>query len=497
MAKIKANIHLPFPEKNKNQSLYDWLYRSIREGIINGRFSEGIKLPSSRELSSQYKISRGTVVNVYEQLVSEGYLESKTGYGTRVSSELPDLKWMISKKKQKIKQKLFKKNPKKLSQKSSIIKKVKLTPSTPKNTKAFRTHLPDLNLFPIDIWSRIAGRRMRNLPKNLLGVGDPQGYYPLREVLSEYLQTSRAVNCTPEQIIITSGVHQALEIAAKAILDPKDSVWLEDPGFIGARNIFDVFEAQIHPIPVDNNGMNIDKGIEICKKPRLIYTTPSHQFPIGCNLSLKRKMKLLEFARSSGSWIFEDDYDSEYRYNSKPLPSLQSLDNYDSVLYSSSFSKVLFMDVRIGYLIVPQNYVNLFIKAKAVSERFTSTLNQAILCDFITEGHFGRHLRKTRQIYKTRYEALNEYISKKLSGIAILEKSNAGLQTILWLPKKIDDIKFSKQARKAGLELLPVSPFYLSKKKRNGVILGFASLNEGEIKKGVDLLSMVMNKYNS
>jgi GntR family transcriptional regulator/MocR family aminotransferase len=495
MPKKESAPDLVLPPKEQGQVLFDWLYSAMRDAIIRGRFAAGTKLPSSRSLASQYQISRGTVVSVYEQLISEGYIESKVGNGTKVSTQLPDTIFLPSNLKAKNKVKKEKLPSKKLGKNARIYSETRLIPPTPVNARAFRTHLPALDLFPMDIWSRISGRRMRRLPKHLLGLGDSQGYLPLRKILADYLKTSRDVNCTSEEIIITSGVHQTLDIVSRVILDSGDAVWHEDPGFIGARNSFHAAQAKIYPIPVDENGMDINAGIKICARPKLIYTTPAHQFPIGCDLSLERRLALIEFARKTGAWIFEDDYDSEFRYNGRPLPSLQGLDHYGSVLYASSFCKVLFLDIRIGYLVVPEEYVDIFVKAKSLSDRFTSTINQAVMCDFIEEGHFGRHLRKMRQVYKLRYEVLRDSINNQLGDIATLETANAGLQTILWLPQKMNDITIAKEARKQGLELLPVSPYYLGKNVKQGLILGFSAVNEKQIRQGVEKLAKLIKSF--
>jgi GntR family transcriptional regulator/MocR family aminotransferase len=323
-----------------------WLATALRAEILDGRLRPGARLPATRDLAGQYGLSRGTIVSAFEQLKAEGYLEGTVGSGTYVNKVLPDELLQVPRKAGAAR-------PARAPQRrdlSAFGERARPVPPYSFNPpRAFRANQPALDLFPTALWAQVAARRLRRASANLLLGCDPLGYRPLQEAVAEYLRTSRGVKCGPEQIAIVSGIQEALDLTARLLLDPGGRVCLEDPGYVGAAAVFEACGAKIVPVPVDAEGMALP-GAK-ARGARLAYVTPSHQFPLGISMSLPRRLALLEWARNAGAMIFEDDYDGEYRYSGRPVPALQGLDRHGLVIYSGSFSKVLFPSIRLGYLV--------------------------------------------------------------------------------------------------------------------------------------------------
>jgi GntR family transcriptional regulator/MocR family aminotransferase len=323
----------------------------------------------------------------------------------------------------------------------------------------------------------------------LLGC-DPLGYQPLREAIADYLRTSRGVRCSFEQVVIVSGVQEALDLTVRLFLNPGDRLCMENPGYIGASCVFEAIGAQVVPAPVDDDGMVLDN--RSVRGARLIYVTPGHQFPLGITMSLPRRLHLLELAEKSDALIFEDDYDSEYRYSGRPMPALQGLDRAGRVLYAGTFSKTLFPSLRLGYLVVPTDLVSVFQSAKAVTNRHAPLPDQVVLCDFISEGHFGRHLRRMREVYSERLSVLLESARQKLDGLLEVSNIEAGLQTVGWLDAGIDDKAAAKAAAARQVEVVPLSRYDRDQPKRKGLQLGFAASVPNEIRRGVRELAIAL-----
>jgi GntR family transcriptional regulator/MocR family aminotransferase len=323
----------------------------------------------------------------------------------------------------------------------------------------------------------------------LLGC-DPLGYRPLREAIADYLRTSRGVRCSFEQVVIVSGVQEALDLTVRLFLNPGDRLCMENPGYIGASCVFEAIGAQVVPAPVDDDGMVLDN--RSVRGARLIYVTPGHQFPLGITMSLPRRLHLLELAEKSDALIFEDDYDSEYRYSGRPMPALQGLDRAGRVLYAGTFSKTLFPSLRLGYLVVPTDLVSVFQSAKAVTNRHAPLLDQVVLCDFISEGHWGRHLRRMREVYSERLSVLLESARQKLDGLLEVSNIEAGLQTVGWLDAGIDDEAAAKAAAARQVEVVPLSRYDRDQPKRKGLQLGFAASVPNEIRRGVRELAIAL-----
>jgi GntR family transcriptional regulator/MocR family aminotransferase len=497
MPKRVTAFEFMLPARGPETPAYRWVYAALRTEILEGRLRPGVRLPSTRDLASQYKLSRGTIVTAFEQLKAEGYVDGNIGSGSYVSKVLPEQLLQITGRNRPglrdgRKPSAFRgdarppqRNLSEYGRRLDIFPPLELRPS-----RAFRAYVPALDLFPTTLWARIAARRLRTATTNLLLGCDPLGYRPLREAIADYLSTSRGVRCNFEQVAIVSGVQEALDLTVRLFLNPGDRVCMENPGYIGASRVFEAMGAQIVPAPVDNQGIVLDK--QSVRRAGLIYVTPGHQFPLGITMSLARRLHLLKCAEEAEALIFEDDYDSEYRYAGRPMPALQGLDRGGRVLYAGTFSKTLFPSLRLGYLVVPTDLISVFRTAKAVTNRHAQLLDQAVLCDFIGEGHFGRHLRRMREVYSERLSVLLESARQRLSGLLEVSNIEAGLQTVGWLSADIDDERAARAAAARQVEVIPLSWYARGRSDLNGLQLGFAATNPGEIRRGVRELAMAL-----
>jgi GntR family transcriptional regulator / MocR family aminotransferase len=491
MAKRSSTLPLNLQEPRPELPLYRWLYEELRAAILAGHLRPGARLPATRDLATQYGLSRPTIVIAFEQLQSEGYVEGKTGSGTYVSQTLPEVLLQVpqarasaAKRRQKVA----------LSAYAQRLEPFAITESRP--ARAFRATQPALDEFPTELWAQVASRRLRRVSTNLLSGGDALGYRPLREAVAEYLNTSRGVNCSAEQVVINSGVQEALDRTAHLLLNPSEPVWMEEPGYPGAAATFRAVGASICGVPVDAEGLDLEAGRKRWPKPRLVYVTPAHQFPMGMTMSLARRLSLLEWARRSCTIIFEDDYDSEYRYSGRPIPALQGLDRAGVVIFAGSFTDVLFPALRLGYLVLPPDMVDLFAAAESVSTHHPPLIEQAILCDFIREGHFARHVRRMRQLYADRLGVLVESVQGRLSGLLTLSSVEAGLRTVGWLQGRISAEAVSQAAAARDVEAVPLGRCAFGRSPRNGLLLGFAAVDKKELKRGVQELARVLGTAN-
>ena len=358
------------------------------------------------------------------------------------------------------------------------------------NLGAFRTGVPALDRFPISTWSKLINRHSRHPPIELMAYGDSMGHLPFREAIAEYLSTVRSVRCDASQILVTTGSQQALQICAHTLLDVNDRVWMEEPGYPGALQAFHATGARLVSVPVDQEGMDVAEGIRLCRSARAVYITPSHQLPLGVTMSAARRMKLLNWATSNDAWIIEDDYDSEFRSGGHPISSLQGLDVGDRVIYVGTFSKVMFPALRLGYLVVPRDLVPAFYGARDAADNFSSTLYQAVMTDFIREGHFARHIRKMRALYTERRTALLQAIHGQLNDKLEVIGTEAGMHLVALLPPGVDDVALSIKAAENGVSARPLSPCYASPPARGGLILGYGGADVQEIIEGVRRLKL-------
>ncbi|MBX0326142.1 PLP-dependent aminotransferase family protein, partial [Oscillochloris sp. ZM17-4] len=390
--------------------LYRQLYDEIRAAVLDGRLAPGARLPSSRELAAGMGLARSTVVSAFEQLLAEGYLEGRVGAGTFVATSLPEDLLGHGGPPARPPAAHERPAPRRLSARGAALAATPVSASSGDRVRprAFQVGLPDIDGFPHATWARLAARRYGSPPPELMAYGDPAGYLPLREAIASHLAAARGVRCDPGQVVVVSGSQQGLDLAARVLLDPGDEAWIEDPGYMGARGALLAAGARLAPVPVDAEGLDVAAGARLAPQSRLAYITPSHQFPLGVTMSLPRRLALLAWARAAGAWVIEDDYDSEYRYAGRPLAALQGLDGDGRVIYLGTFSKVLFPALRLGYMVVPPDLVPAFVAARALADRHSPGIEQAIVADFLAEGHFARHLRRTRARYAARQAALVE-----------------------------------------------------------------------------------------
>jgi GntR family transcriptional regulator/MocR family aminotransferase len=472
--------------------LYRQLYDEFRAAILAGRLKAGNKLPPTRELANELGVSRNTVMAAYDQLLSEGYVEGHVGSGTWVTSALPEE--MLQSR--PLPAKATRGSP----QRRAISKRgERLVAASPPirhqgagKMLPFRCALPDVTSFPFDVWARLLVKYSRNPSHDLFGYAHVAGYPRLREAIAAYLRSARAVKCEADQVIIVPGTQVALELATQTLLDPGDTVLMEDPGYFGVRGVFIRAGARIAPAPVDEEGVRVDFVKRNRDNARMVYVTPSHQFPLGVTLTLSRRLELLEWADRAGAWIIEDDCDGEYRYTGRPLASLQGLDSESRVIYTGTFSKVLFPSLRIGYLVVPRDLAEAFIACRVMVDLQPATIPQAALADFIEEGHFTRHLRRMRNLYGGRQRVLLEIAKAELSGLLEMEESEAGMHLVGWLPPGVSDAEAARVASERNVLALPLSAFSLKPVARGALMLGYTAFNDREIRAGVRRLKTAL-----
>jgi GntR family transcriptional regulator/MocR family aminotransferase len=481
MPKVKAWLELSLGIRSEGQPLTDWLYLELRSAILEGRLPPSARLPSTRDFASQYGLSRGTIVQVFERLQSEGYLCSRVGAGTVISGQVMP-------------------RPPSSAEAGALpayIRSARANDQRPKafvgltpfrSLRPFRMGQVDQLEFPSKLWARLASRRAKSPGSWGLPADDRRGYQPLRQAIAQYLGSSRGIACAADQITIVSGVQQALDLLARLLLSTDDKVWLEDPGYFGARIAFENAGAQIVPVPVDAEGIVVSQGIKTGAAAGA-YVTPAHQFPTGVAMSLGRRMELLKWAASAGAFIIEDDYDSEYRFEGRPIPALMSLDRGSNVIMVGSFSKLLFPALRIGYIVAPPSLADFVAFFRHQTDFRGVHLEQAVLTDFIDGGHLSRHVRRMREIYASRHAFLIEASRRYLAGVLDVQNVHCGLYTAAYLKNGMSSGEAEKAAFTAGVDTLSLGRYILSVPDPKGLLLGFASFNESAIREGTRRLA--------
>ncbi len=484
MTIFQDNPFRPVP----NAPLYQALYIHLRAAILSGELKGGMKLPSTRALADELSISRNTVLvlNAYRQLLAEGYLDSIEGSGTFVAQVLPELLLTAPHPNvPQITQASRSESHRPLFSERAKAQIAVSQPPTASKPRPFLAEAPALDVFPYQLWSRLVVRQARRIPVNTFMYQDSAGYRPLREAIAAHVAISRQVHCTPGQVMIGPGSQGALDLAARMLINVGDPAWIEDPGYSGARGAFVGAGAHIIPVPVDDEGLMVSVGISRAPQARLVYLTPSHQFPLGVTMSLSRRLELLDWAKRANAYILEDDYDSEFRFATRPLATLQGLDDADRVIYIGTFSKVLFPSIRIGYMILPPLLVDPFLKVRRLVDIHSPILEQAVLADFMFEGHFTRHLRRMRALYAERRSALLVAASELPLKI---DSPEAGIHCVGWLPDEIDDLMLASKAADYDLNLTPISSFSLEPLPHKGLLLGYGGFSVQEIEDGVQRL---------
>src|SRR5690242_7641617 len=473
-----ATLNMVRVDRRQRASLQLQLYRQIRELIIDGQLPAGVRLPSTRDLVGQLGVSRNTIVYALDQLVAEGYLRSRTGSGIYVQ-DLPARNERVASVGRNQNSSLLLSLSERAKQSSGLT----ISPPYSSNrVRPCRPCQPALEHFPIRNWSRARSYALRMQPKQLLGESEAAGLPRLRSALTTYLQESRGVRCTSDQVMITTGTQQALSLIADSLVSGGGAVWIEDPGYLGARAAFLHAGADLIPISVDEEGLRVstDAGTG---RPLLIYTTPSRQFPLGITMSLARRLSLLEFARQARAWVLEDDYDSEFRYLDRPLPALQGLAD-DCVIYTGSFSKVLFPSLRLGYVVAPAKLIEVFRKAKEIHDGSTTALDQATAAVFIEEGYFSTHVRRMRKLYQERRDIFLAEADKQLSGLIAFPRVDAGMDVVGNLPDNYDDLRVSRLLASQQIDVPPLSAYSI-KSKLSGLVFGFTAFSASQTRASI------------
>lgn len=482
-----------FPPITVDTSLDTPLYRQLsdwmRNAILHGQLQPGQAVPSTRSLASRLHISREPVLVAFELLHAEGYLESRVGARTRVTAALPE---RIARQvvKQTDDATHAKRGPRTIGGRQL---EWIWNPDDPwwSQTRAFRVGVPDVRHFPTAVWSSLLSRHARTQIPATMG---SMGYLPLRTAITNYLRIARDVRCVPEQVMIVSGAQHGLHIASRVLLGRGDAVWMEDPGYWGASGALKSAGATLVPVPVDHEGMNVAEGMRRKRKARAAYVTPSHQFPMGCTMSISRRLMLLDWASRNDAWILEDDYDSEFRFAGQPISSLQSLDADARVVYIGSFSKVFSSGLRIGYLVIPMDLVPSFRAARQAVDMSSPSLSQLAMADFMQSGQFARHIRRLRPIYSTRREAFIDAIQKHIGGDMRVAGTVAGLHLVGLLAQGSDDALIARRLGEAGISAIPLSSCYLEPGGEAGLILGYANVEVEEIRAATKLLAAVLRQ---
>lgn len=466
-------FHLP---EHAGGTLRERVCSTLRRAIHAGTLRCGQRLPSSRILAEDLGVSRVTAEAAYGQLEAEGYLQRRVGQGTFVAIRMV-------------------KSPtaSKITGQPRLSRRGRQIVQTggcrdPQQPLPFAAGSPDLRAFPLKLWKQLTAQQLRLRGEALMRYGDPQGYQPLREAIAGYVSQSRGVNCDERQVMVLTSSQQALQLIATLLLDNGDKVWMEEPGYRGARNAFSSAGAELVPVNVDEAGMRPDERLP---PPRLIYLTPSHQYPTGVALSLARRLELLALAQRQRAWIIEDDYDSEFHYDGQPMPAMQGLDRHGNVLYLGTFSKALFPSLRLAYLIVPPMLVAAFTTARTVYDGHSAQLMQAVTAEFIQQGYFAAHIRYMRQLYRSRRDRLLLEVQEKLGHFATPQPASGGLQLSVWLPPGQEET-LSRQAQGLGVVTPGLAAQYLtSAGRRDGWLLGFSALTPGEIRAAVERLARI------
>ena len=468
-------------DRKTSRPLHKQVYDAYRAAMVDGRLRPGQRIPSTRVLASEIGISRFPVLNAYAQLLAEGYLESRVGAGTVVCSSLPG-QAALGKLGGALRA-AIRSGPRPVAARCSMLPGTDSFPWT-RVWGAFRVGQVAFDQFPIQVWKSLVARHCKRMDARSAHYGDRMGFSGLREAIANYLRTARSVRCEASQVMIVNGSQQALEISARVLFDSGSRVWVEEPSYRLAREVFILNGCRLVPVPVDAEGLNVSAGVRACRNAQAAFVSPSHQFPLGVTMSAARRLQLLDWAQSSGAWIIEDDYDSEYRYESSPIASLQGLDANARVIYIGTFSKVVFPSLRLGYLVLPPDLVDRFLLVRRTMDLCPPTFYQEVLADFIVEGHFARHIRRMRMLYGEFRKVLVDHINQQLKERVEVLGDEAGMHLTIALKNGRSDLEISERAARLNLSLWPLSSSYWGA-PRNGFILGYGGTTLEEIPNAV------------
>jgi GntR family transcriptional regulator/MocR family aminotransferase len=467
-------------DRNHDKPLYQQLYAVLRNMIETHALPSGMEVPSSRELADDMNIARNTVIAAYDQLVTEGFIVSRPNARATVV-ELPKRNSAVTKPPVS---KLD------LSKRGEILGQQPIHHGTP-GQNAFHPGMPDAPSFPYKEWSKILAKQANENGTKLFGTYHVVGHPQLREAIAAYLGMSRGVRCTADQVVITTGAQAAFDLLSRLLLDPGDQVWMEEPGYFGAQAAFSVAGGELHPLQVDEFGWNFNLPHGV--KPRIICVTPACQHPFGITMTIEERIRLLDIAQENDSWIIEDDYDGEYRFDGRPVPSLQGMDRLGRVIYIGTFAKILFPALRLGYIVVPPLLVDKIARALSTTGQFAPLLLQAAVAEFIESGKMARHLSRMRRLYAQRRKFFSEICKEKFANDLTLVNGGAGIQIVGLLSNGKDDVAIAAQAQKKGINLSPLSKYYRHSVPRRGFVLGYAASDDRATKAGLQKLHEIIS----
>ncbi|HYC02478.1 MAG TPA: PLP-dependent aminotransferase family protein [Azospirillaceae bacterium] len=451
------------------------VYLELRRAILAGAVPPGGRLPPTRVLAKRLGVARNTVVVAFEQLLAEGFIEGRVGAGSYVRPELPEAP----------------EPPPAASLPDSAPAPLppaarRLIAANPRlgpfGTVPFATGRTMLDERTLQVWKSLTLRRFQGGGPFVQGYDDPQGPLPLRRAIAAYLRTARAVRCEPEQVVVTAGAQQAIDLVLRVLVEPGDPVWLEDPCYPAVRGALMAARAALVPVPVDGQGMVVSAGVAAAPAARLAYVTPSSQYPLGVVLSMARRLELLAWARQAGAWVLEDDYDSEFRYAGRPLASLQGIDRGGRVIYIGTFSKVLFPGLRLGYAVIPPELMEPVLAARQISDWHPASMQADIVADFLAEGHFAPHIRRMRERYRASRDALVEALRAHLPDRLEVEAPEQGMKVLARLRPGMTDLEASERAARRGVLARPVSPLYIQEPPVPALMLGFTGHEPGALR---------------
>ena len=478
-------------DRKARTPLHRQIYDAYRDAIVRGTLRPGQRVPSTRGLASELGVSRIPVLGAYAQLMAEGYFQSRVGAGTSISWSLPDQRVVGEPRGVRTVATRASASMRRIAKHRSLPGSIE-NPPWCRGWGPFGVGQVASDQFPFRVWNSLVARHCRATGSKSVDYGPPMGLKNLRDAVASYLRTARGVRCEAEQVMIVSGSQQALDISVRVLLDRGNKIWVENPGYRYARHVFALNGCRVVPVPVDNEGLQVAAGVKRCPDARAALVTPSHQYPLGVTLSASRRLQLLDWAARSGSWILEDDYDSEYRYEGMPISSLQGLDCNSRVVYIGTFSKVLFPSLRLGYLVIPNDLIERVLTVRLAMDIGPATLSQAVLADFIREGHFSRHIRRMRLLYHERRNALVENLEKEFGNAAKIIGEQAGMHLCLVL-NGICDRDVVNRAARTNLWLVPLSSSYIGKSPQHGFVLGFGSTPANEMANAVRKLRAVLS----
>lgn len=469
--------------------LHVQIYRHLRMAVLHGILAAGSRLPATRALAADLGVSRTTILSAYDQLLAEGYIEGHVGSGTRIARHLPHdlLQASHAAKRRPRRSAIQEEGPN--DDHPSIFGPEFRLPT--RDWKAcFRLAVPALDLVPFKIWARLVGKHVRRAARETIDYHDALGLPRLRQAIAAHIAVSRGIACSPDRILICAGAQAAIDLATRTLLKADERALIEDPGHLGFAGAVHAAGGKPTTRRVDDAGMRVP---DPSQPARLAFLTPSNQFPLAVTMSLARRLELLDWARKTKAWIIEDDYDSEFRFDGRPVPALLSLDGEERVIYVGSFSKSLYPGLRLGFLVLPDSLIDRFVARRRFIDFHPPMLLQAALADFIAEGHFGRHVRRMRKVYRERAEALSDHLEKRAAGLLRHRRPEAGLHSVVWLPSGADDQAVARLAARNGIEARALS-FYGRRKQEPGLVLGFGTVTPAEIAKGVVALTRLIER---